>query len=38
VLAELGVEPRSFSKYQVGVQALTEGAGALDHEVARALT
>lgn len=38
VLAGLGVEPRSFSKYQIGTQVLTEGAGDVDPEVARALS
>jgi hypothetical protein len=37
LLSEMGVEPRSFSKYQVGIQALVEG-GPADPEVAEALT
>jgi VTC domain-containing protein len=38
LLAEIGVEARSFSKYQVGTQILTEGADEVDPEVAGALS
>lgn len=37
-LAEIGVEPRSFSKYQVGTQVLSGAAGDVDPEVADALS
>jgi hypothetical protein len=37
LLADIGVQPRSFSKYQVGTQILTEGARDVDPEVAGAL-
>jgi hypothetical protein len=38
LLAEIGVEPRSFSKYQVGTQVLSGAAGDVDPEVADALS
>jgi hypothetical protein len=38
LLSEFGVEPRSFSKYLVGTQALHGDADAIDPEIARALS